>query len=161
MDRFIWNKIISYCLKIFQEISNLVKIWQEQHVLVLKKYVHLWQYVTEFFWEWEMFRIKVVEKIKTHILCSVTFSQKSYCLWDNVEKYCTAGQATDDSIIQPTHFASWVTKATWLTLRMCNKYCFSTGTVVMQTRVNIAFICALPVVYRLSSHLILWSLFTT
>jgi len=47
----------------------------------MKKYVHLWQYLTEFFLEWEMFRNKVVEKIKTHILCSVTFSQKSYSLW--------------------------------------------------------------------------------
>jgi len=32
---------------------------------------------------------------KKHILCSVNFFQKSYCLWDNVEKYCRAGQATD------------------------------------------------------------------
>jgi hypothetical protein len=27
---------------------------------------HLWQYLTEFFLEWEIFQIKVVEKIKTH-----------------------------------------------------------------------------------------------
>jgi len=33
-----------------------------------------------------MFQTKVVEKIKTHILCSVTFSPKSCLLWDNVEK---------------------------------------------------------------------------
>jgi hypothetical protein len=30
---------------------------------------------------------KVVEKIITHILCSVTFSRKSCHLCDNVEKY--------------------------------------------------------------------------
>jgi len=29
---------------------------------------------------------KFVEKIKTHILCSVTFLWKSCRLWDNVEK---------------------------------------------------------------------------
>ena len=34
---------------------------------------HLWQYLAEFFLEWEMFEIKAVEKIKTRILCSVTF----------------------------------------------------------------------------------------
>jgi hypothetical protein len=28
-----------------------------------------------------------VEKIKTHILCSVTFLRKSFRLWDNVEEY--------------------------------------------------------------------------
>jgi len=33
-----------------------------------------------------MFQIKAVEKIKTPILCSVTFSRKSYRLWENVEK---------------------------------------------------------------------------
>jgi hypothetical protein len=38
---------------------------------------------------------KSVEKIKTHILCPVTFSLKSYRLLDNVEKYGTAGQTTD------------------------------------------------------------------
>jgi len=45
-----------------------------------------------------MFQPKVVEKIKTHILCSMTFFRKSCCLWDNVEKYCRAGQATDDNM---------------------------------------------------------------
>ena len=45
-----------------------------------------------------MFRIKVLEKIKTHILWSEAhfFSRKSYRLWDNVEKYGQARQATDN-----------------------------------------------------------------
>jgi len=43
-----------------------------------------------------MFLTKVVEKIKTHILCQTYFFQKSYCLWDIVEKYGPARQATDD-----------------------------------------------------------------
>jgi len=38
-----------------------------------------------------MFQTKVVEKIKTHILCSITFFRKSCSLWDNVEKLRTAG----------------------------------------------------------------------
>ena len=33
-----------------------------------------------------MLQTKVVEKIKTHILCSITFIRKSYRLGDNVEK---------------------------------------------------------------------------
>jgi len=40
------------------------------------------------------FRKKVVEKIETHILCSVTFLSKIVLFINNVEKYCTAGQAT-------------------------------------------------------------------
>jgi len=30
---------------------------------------------------------------------SITVFQKSYSLWDNMEKYCRAGQATDDSTV--------------------------------------------------------------
>jgi hypothetical protein len=43
-----------------------------------------------------MFQIKVVEKIKTHFLCSVTFfSRKLRRLW-NVEKYGGARGAVDN-----------------------------------------------------------------
>jgi len=42
-----------------------------------------------------MSRTKVLEKIKTHILCSITFFRKSCRWWENVEKFCRAGQATD------------------------------------------------------------------
>ena len=60
--------------------------------------MYFWSYLAHFFLEWEMFQTKVVEKIKTHILCSVTFPRKSCRLWDNVGKYGRAGQATDDSV---------------------------------------------------------------
>jgi len=43
-----------------------------------------------------MFQTKFVEKIKTHILYSITlFFRKSCLLWNNVEKYCRVRQATD------------------------------------------------------------------
>jgi hypothetical protein len=38
------------------------------------------------------------EEIKTRISCSIIFFRKSYSLWDNVERYCTARQATDDNM---------------------------------------------------------------
>jgi hypothetical protein len=63
----------------------------------MKTDIHLWWYVTQFFLEWEMFQAKVVEKIKTHISCPKTIFRKSCRLWDNVEKFCKAGQATDDN----------------------------------------------------------------
>ena len=47
-----------------------------------------------------MFQTKVVDKIKTQIGCSKHFP-KSIPLCDNVEKYGTARQDTDDNIIQP------------------------------------------------------------
>ena len=64
----------------------------------MKTDVHLWSYLAQFFSEWENFQTKVVEKIKTHILCLITLLRKSSDLWDNVEKYVTAKQATDDDI---------------------------------------------------------------
>jgi hypothetical protein len=43
---------------------------------------------------------KYLEKIKTHILCSVTFfSRISSRLWDNVGKNSTSGQTTEDNIV--------------------------------------------------------------
>ena len=34
---------------------------------------HFWKYIAHVFLEWEVFLTKVVEKINTHIFCSVTF----------------------------------------------------------------------------------------
>jgi len=45
-----------------------------------------------------MLQTNVVAKIKTRNLCPVTLLFFKSCrLWD-VEKYCTAGQATDDNM---------------------------------------------------------------
>ena len=68
--------------------------------------IHFLSYLAQFFFEWEMFQTKVVQKIKTHILCSVTFSLKSCRLWDNLEKYCRAGQDTDGNMAHfPTNLS--------------------------------------------------------
>jgi len=52
---------------------------------------------------------EIIDKIKTHILRSVTCFRKSYRLWDNVEKYGTSGQSTDDSIIRRMRLACRIT----------------------------------------------------
>jgi len=73
--------------------------------------IHFLSYLAQFFLEREMFQTKVVEKIKTHILCSVTVFLKSCRLWDNVRK----------SIVEPGRpqmtiwrmlIACWISKAT-------------------------------------------------
>ena len=38
----------------------------------MKTNVHFWSYLAHFFLEWEIFQTDVVEKIKRHVLCSVT-----------------------------------------------------------------------------------------
>jgi len=45
-----------------------------------------------------MFETIVREKIKTLILCTMSFVRKSFPLSDNVEKYCRSMQATDNNI---------------------------------------------------------------
>ena len=59
-----------------------------------------------------MFQTKVVEKIKIHFSCSVTLFRKSCRLWDNLEKYVRARQATDDNKILLMHCTCWISKAT-------------------------------------------------
>jgi len=57
----------------------------------MKTNVPLLSYLAYLFLEWEMFKTKFVEKIKKHF-----FPRKSCCVWENVEKYCRAEQATND-----------------------------------------------------------------
>ena len=64
----------------------------------MKTNLYFW-YVAHFFLEWEIFQTKVVEKIKTHILCSITFLQKLCCLCHDLEEYCRAWQVTYDNMV--------------------------------------------------------------
>ena len=82
--------------KICLENSSLIKIRQKWRVLHMNGFSHLWQYLANFFLEWEMFRMEIVEKIKTHISRSVTFYCKSCRLWENVEKYGGAREDADN-----------------------------------------------------------------
>ena len=59
----------------------------------MKTCQHLWQHLAEFFLERGMFQTNV-------IAFWITFRQKSCHLWENVEKYGRAGQATDDNKAQ-------------------------------------------------------------
>ena len=52
----------------------------------MKTNTHFLSHPAQFFLEWEMLQTEIVEKIKTHILCSVTVFRKSKRLWNNVEK---------------------------------------------------------------------------
>ena len=71
----------------------------------MKTFSYLWQYLAELLLEWEMFQIKVVEKIQTHFMYdkSFLFSRKSFRLRDNVEKYGRVRETTDDVTIWRKH----------------------------------------------------------
>ena len=83
LDGFLWNLIFEYFSKLCRQNSYSIKIWHDLLVTYMKAYVHLWQYLVEFFLELEMLEIKGLEKIKTHFM-SITFFRKSCHLWDNV-----------------------------------------------------------------------------
>jgi hypothetical protein len=95
-----------------------------------------WTYLAQIFLEWEMFQTDVVDKIKTHILCSILFFfLKSCILWYNVKKCGSAWQATDDNMAYAHCILD--TKGYKHTLRICITHCFSTATVVVQTCLSV------------------------
>jgi len=80
-----------------------------------------------------MLPAKGAEKTEIHILCSIIFFFRKLCqLWSNVEKYCRAGQATDDNMAHAHYMLD--TSGYRHTLRICNTYCFSTATMVARRR---------------------------
>jgi hypothetical protein len=64
----------------------------------MKNNIHIWPYLFQFFLEWQMFQKKVLEKIKTHVLCSINLFLENRAANENVDKYCRAWQATDVSM---------------------------------------------------------------
>ena len=81
--------------------SISIKIGQEYQALYMNTNIHFWSYIAQFFLEREIFRTKVVEEIKNRhfVFKNFFFFRKSCRLWVNVEKYCRAEQATDDSMV--------------------------------------------------------------
>jgi hypothetical protein len=101
-----------------------------------------------------MFQINVLEKIKTHVLYWVTFfsSRKSRRLWDNVEKYCRAGDVTDDGMVHAHYVMD--TKGYKYTLGLCNNYVFSTAIVVLHECSSMLLFRILPCLYPCTISLV-------
>ena len=134
---FSWNLIFDYASKMCRENSSFFKSWQELRLIYMKTTCILLSYLAAFFSDWEMCQTKVVEKIKTHILCSVIPFKKSCLLWDNVEEYSRAGHATDGNM---AHAHSMVgNKGYRHVLRICNNYCFCTATMVTRPSLNVTW----------------------
>jgi len=98
---------------------------------------HSWSYLTHFFLQWEVFQTKVLEKIKTHILCSVLFFPENRAvyevMWKNIVEPCRPQMS-----IWHKRIACWIPKTTYThTLRICNTYRFSTATVVTRNLLHV------------------------
>jgi hypothetical protein len=106
-----------------------------------KSNIHCW-YLPKFFLDWEMVHTKVVEK-KKHILFSITSSQISCHLWDNLKTFLRAGQATDGNM---AHANCILDKHDYKhTLRIWTTHCFSRATMVAQMPLNVTFLCRMPI----------------
>jgi len=104
------------------------------------------------------FQAKLVEEIKIHILCSVFFFFRKFCLLWDMEKYCGAGQVTDYSM---THAHCVLdTRSYTHTLRILNTFCCSTKAVVVQRRLSVTLyvhclICPFMPVHQASLRTVL------
>jgi hypothetical protein len=94
--------------------------------------------------------VKVVEKIKTHILCSMTVSNGAVygIMWKNMIQPFRP----HDSIIRNTLIGCWRTKATD-TLRKCHTFCFSTVRMVTRKRLSVKFYVHFSLVISLKNLL--------
>ena len=90
----------------------------------MKANIHVVSYLVQFFLEWEMFQTKsCTENHNTFYFNNLFFKKKSCRLWDNVEKYCTAGQVTDNNMVHAHCMPD--TKGYKHTLGIHNTYYFS------------------------------------
>ena len=105
--RNFWNLIFEYFLKIcwgkFKFHENLTRmtgtLLEKQNTFMITS--------LSIFLRMRNISDRFVEKIKTHIFCSVTLFRKSSFLWNNVEKYRRDEETTDDNITERVHFARW------------------------------------------------------
>ena len=66
LDGVIWHFIFEGFLNISRKLTRITGNLHEDLRI-------FWQYLAELFLELEIFQAKVVEKLKTHILCSITY----------------------------------------------------------------------------------------
>jgi len=78
----------------------------------MKTDTHFRSYLAHFFLELEMFQTEVVEKTKTHILCSVTFFLEIRCVYEIMWKNKVERGRQHDKIKRHMRIACWIPKAT-------------------------------------------------
>jgi hypothetical protein len=110
----------------------------------MKTFLHLWQYLAKFCLEWEMLQIRVVKKIKTHILCSVTFFPENDAVFEMTKNAMEPDRPQMKTL--DVCFACWVPKPKHTHTHTHSEYLlFSTVTMVSRTRLNITLWVLPPV----------------
>ena len=118
----------------------------------MKTDIYFWSYLAQFFLEWKMFQIKVLEKFWTHILYSVTFFLKLCRLWDNLEKTFVE-RGKPQKTIWRMRIACWIPKATNTHTGCVILIDFSTTTMVVRTRlIGALYVHCLSCSWMFKSH---------
>jgi hypothetical protein len=75
----------------------------------VKTNIHFWSHLCQFFLEREMFRTKVVEKIKTRILCSITFRIFVILYFSVLRRFVRTATERSDQVgnIPTSYLAGW------------------------------------------------------
>jgi hypothetical protein len=123
-----------YFSKICRNNSSSVKIWQELRVLYMKTYVYLWQYLAEFFFEWEMPQTSYRKNQNTHFMFSNIFFFENRAVYEIMWK---------DRYIQTSHRLQHNTTHVLCTLD--NQGYRHTTKMASRKRINVTFIGRLPV----------------
>ena len=76
----------------------------------MKTNIHFWSYLAQFFIEWEMFQTKVLEEIRTNILCSINFFFLNRDVCEIWKKYVEWGRL--QMTIWRMRIAWWIPKST-------------------------------------------------
>ena len=134
LDGFSWNFIFPQFSKICRENSSFIKIWQEQRILYTTS-IHIFDNISlNSSWNRKVSRI-VAEKIKTHILCPITF----FFFFENRAVYEML-KILQSQAGHRWQYGACVLHAGYLrphTLSICNTYCSSTTKIVTRTHLNV------------------------
>ena len=98
LDKFSWNLIFEYFLKMCWGNSNSIEVLRITGTLHEDKYTFM---IVSHSVVLRMTNVwyKICTENQTHILYSFIFFHKPCSLWDNVENYCKAGRATGENIV--------------------------------------------------------------
>ena len=77
----------------------------------MKTYINCWSNLAHFLLGWEMFKIKVVEKVKTHVLRSVTIFSGNLAVYETMCRNVVASGRPQTTIWRMS-IACWVHKST-------------------------------------------------
>ena len=101
----------------------------------MKTNAHFGSHLAQLFLEWEILQANVVEEIKTHILCSITFLENRavYVItWKNITE-----RGRPHMTIWCMRIVCWIPKATNTHWEYAIFFCFSTATMVTRTLLSV------------------------